>query len=157
MVKSNSFTGIFDFQLKQKLTDCRAGLASIHFVAGCFDFSEILQQILHRSQAALSKLKNTGDHGIRQVCSRHGSCKAIALLLERGEDEIMITEEVVNAAAENRWSGKEMMSLLLEQRGDEIKITEEVVKAAAGNEQSGEGGDGPTSRQATGECHRFRG
>jgi hypothetical protein len=137
MVKSNSFTHIFDFHMKRILRSCRAGLASIHFVAGCFDFPEILQQSLHRSQVALSKLKNIGDDGILQVCARHGNCKAISLLLERGGDEIKITEEVVKAAARNERSGKEVMSLLLEQRGDEIKITEEVVRAAARNGRSG--------------------
>ncbi|CAD6446264.1 b7a5bf77-39d6-4c44-a99b-040df980e6b2, partial [Sclerotinia trifoliorum] len=59
------------------------------------------------------------------------------LLLEKRGAEVVITEEVVKAAAENRYSGKEIMMLLLEKRGAEVVITEEVVKAAAENRKSG--------------------
>ncbi|OAA34802.1 Ankyrin repeat-containing domain protein [Beauveria brongniartii RCEF 3172] len=62
----------------------------------------------------------------------------MALLLERRGREIIITEEVVKAAAGNQDNGKKVMALLLEQRGDEITITEEAVKAAAGNEWNGQ-------------------
>lgn len=53
-------------------------------------------------------------------------------------ERVLITEEVVKAAAGNLWSGKEVMMLLLEKRGADVVITEEVVKAAAGNKYSGE-------------------
>ena len=43
-----------------------------------------------------------------------------------------ITEEVVMAAAENEYNGKEVMMRLLDRRGADVPITEEVVKAAAG-------------------------
>ncbi|KAF1835672.1 hypothetical protein BDW02DRAFT_597040 [Decorospora gaudefroyi] len=62
----------------------------------------------------------------------------MALLLKQRGDEVKITEEVVQAAAGNWDSGKEVMTLLLEQRGDEVKITEKVVRAAACN-PGGEG------------------
>ena len=63
--------------------------------------------------------------------------KAKQELLEQQWADVMITEEVVKAAARNGESGKEVMMLLLRKRGSEIKITEEVVWAAAGNEKSG--------------------
>ncbi|KAM0168180.1 hypothetical protein ACHAPF_011256 [Botrytis cinerea] len=50
---------------------------------------------------------------------------------------VVITEDVVTAAAGNWNNGKEVMKLLLEQRGAEVLITEEVVKAAVGNESNG--------------------
>jgi hypothetical protein len=51
--------------------------------------------------------------------------------------DVVITEEIVKAAAGNYWRGEEVMKLLLEQRGADVVITEEVVKAAAGNEGDG--------------------
>ncbi|CAG8982681.1 hypothetical protein HYALB_00000960 [Hymenoscyphus albidus] len=53
------------------------------------------------------------------------------------EAELVITEKVVKAAAENEECGKEVMMLLLEKRGADVVITEEVVKAAAGNRLNG--------------------
>ena len=50
---------------------------------------------------------------------------------------MIITEEVVKAAAGNEESGKEVMTLLLEQRGADVMITEEVMKAAATCGQDG--------------------
>nr|CDL70800.1 pseudo vic [Cryphonectria parasitica] len=58
------------------------------------------------------------------------------LLIHYG-DEVKITAEVVQAAAGNWRSSREVMALLLDQRSDEVKITAEVVQAAAGNEGSG--------------------
>ncbi|EDN97566.1 hypothetical protein SS1G_12418 [Sclerotinia sclerotiorum 1980 UF-70] len=52
-------------------------------------------------------------------------------------ERVLITEEVVKAAAGNLWSGKEVMMLLLDKRGADVVITEEVVKAAAENWESG--------------------
>ena len=57
------------------------------------------------------------------------------LLLLRGAS-IEITEAIVTAAAENPYTGKEVMQLLL-QRDPRIEITEAIVTAAAGNEDSG--------------------
>ncbi|KAH1809920.1 hypothetical protein KXX35_007109, partial [Aspergillus fumigatus] len=66
------------------------------------------------------------------------SARIIALLLEKHGDEVMITEEVVKAAAGNEEGGERVMALLLEKRGGEVMISKEVVRAAAGNEWSGE-------------------
>ncbi|EMR87688.1 putative het domain protein [Botrytis cinerea BcDW1] len=60
------------------------------------------------------------------------------ILLDLKRENVIMTEEVVKAAAGNEKSGKEVMMLLLENRGAEVVITEEVVKAAAKNSNSGE-------------------
>ncbi len=41
---------------------------------------------------------------------------------------MVVTEEVLRAAAENRQSGKQVIQQLLEQRGPDVVVTEEVVK-----------------------------
>ena len=95
--------------------------------------------------------------------------EVIKLLLEHRGADVVITEEVVKAAAGNEESGEEVMQLLLqyssadvviteeaveiiallfsqevmlillEHRGADVVITEEVVKAAAGNKEWGKG------------------
>ena len=69
----------------------------------------------------------------QQVCARYGSCKAISLLLERGGDEIKITEEVVKAAAGNEKSGEAVMALLLDKRLEDVTVcvSDSVCLAAA--------------------------
>jgi hypothetical protein len=52
------------------------------------------------------------------------------LLLEQRGADVVITEEVVKAAAGNEESGKDVMIVLLEQRGADVVITDDVVKAA---------------------------
>jgi predicted phosphatase len=94
--------------------------------------------------------------------------KAIASLLDQRGCQVKITAQVVEAAAKNKKSGKEIMTLLLDQRvdgfnmspetvaavarsfnkraiaslldqrGDEVKITAQVVEAAASNRENGE-------------------
>jgi tetratricopeptide (TPR) repeat protein len=59
--------------------------------------------------------------------------RMLALLLNLRRDKVVITQEVVKAAVENKYYRKELMTLLLDQRGADVPITEEVVKAAAGN------------------------
>jgi hypothetical protein len=63
--------------------------------------------------------------------------RVIELLPDRGGDEVKITEEVVEAAAGNSRSGKEVMMLLLDRRGDDVKITNKVVEVVVGNYRSG--------------------
>jgi hypothetical protein len=66
--------------------------------------------------------------------------RMLALLLSLRRDMVVITQEVIVAAAGKRYFGKEMMTLLLDRRGADVQITEEVVKvvkAAAGNEYDG--------------------
>jgi hypothetical protein len=51
----------------------------------------------------------------------------IKLLLEQRGHEVNVTEEVLEAAAGNKWCGKEIM-VLLEQRRDEVGIAEDMIK-----------------------------
>ncbi|KAF2832373.1 HET-domain-containing protein [Ophiobolus disseminans] len=66
------------------------------------------------------------------ACKNTGA--TMKLLLEYGAK---VTEQAVQAAAQNMSSGKDMMALLLDQRGDEVKVTKQVVQAAAQNTQNG--------------------
>jgi hypothetical protein len=61
----------------------------------------------------------------------------MTLLLDLKKDNVLVTKQVVKAAAGNRTSGQEVMALLLDRRGDEVQITQEVVEAAAENWESG--------------------
>ena len=67
--------------------------------------------------------------------NRSNGKELMTLLLDRRGDEIIITEEVVKAAAGN---DKKVMALLRDRRGDEVTITEAVVMAAARNYRNGE-------------------
>ncbi|EXM15089.1 hypothetical protein FOTG_16533 [Fusarium oxysporum f. sp. vasinfectum 25433] len=60
----------------------------------------------------------------------------MALFLDRLGDQLLVTESVVEAAAENWMSGKDIMILLLDRLGDRLLVTESVVKAVAGNWES---------------------
>ncbi|KAF7539331.1 hypothetical protein G7054_g2214 [Neopestalotiopsis clavispora] len=55
-----------------------------------------------------------------------------------GPQDLKITKEVVQAAAKNESSGRQVMEVLLQEKGHEIQITERVVRAAAGNWDSGQ-------------------
>ncbi|ETS79964.1 hypothetical protein PFICI_07493 [Pestalotiopsis fici W106-1] len=55
-----------------------------------------------------------------------------------GAEDLIITEGVILAAAENESSGQQVMKVLLEKRSNEVQITEEIVRAAAGNWDSGQ-------------------
>ncbi len=64
-------------------------------------------------------------------------CGMMTLLLDRRGADVLITEGVVKAAADNWKWGKEVMTILLDRREADIQITEGVLKVAAGNQQSG--------------------
>jgi DNA-binding protein len=121
-----------EWDLKQKLLDVQAELASVVFLAGSFDFPEILET-KQGAQIPLAKLTNSQGADILQVCTRCGSCKMMTYLLDQRGADIQITEEVVKAAARNKKRGKEVMTFLLDRRGADIEITQGVVKAAAVN------------------------
>ena len=76
------------------------------------------------------------DAIVQRIAAWH-RCDLMTLLFDRRGDDVHITEEVIQAAAENSESGKEIMALLLDRRGDDVHITEEVVQAAAENYWSG--------------------
>ncbi|QVM13334.1 hypothetical protein D8B26_007942 [Coccidioides posadasii str. Silveira] len=93
----------------------------------------VLKALLEHEKGIQFKI--SGDI-VEKIAGMHHYSMMNLLLDQRGAD-IIITEEVLKAAAGNEKSGKEMMALLLNQQDAHIKITEEVLKAAAGNEKSG--------------------
>lgn len=52
----------------------------------------------------------------------------MAILLEKRGADVVITEEVVTAAAGNYRGWESIMALLLEKRGTDVVITKEVVR-----------------------------
>lgn len=60
--------------------------------------------------------------------------EAMQFLLDRRNDEVVITNGIVEAAAKSQKKKKKgAMKLLLDRRGDQITITEDIVKAAVRN------------------------
>ena len=114
---------------------------SIAVEFGCLDVLKVM--------AAENLLEATGE--IIEIAAAAGTENnkgVMKLLLEQGDEEILVTDEVLKMVAKNRYEGSEdMMVLLLEQRVPDLKITEEVLQAAAGNGKSmmailiDEGGD----------------
>ncbi|KAI4157359.1 MAG: hypothetical protein LQ342_008341 [Letrouitia transgressa] len=76
------------------------------------------------------------DDIVRDIARTH-HCTTMTLLLDRRGADVQITEGVVQAAAGNDGSGKEIITLLLDRRGADIQIIEKVVQAAAGNNWRG--------------------
>jgi hypothetical protein len=74
------------------------------------------------------------NHGWRE------GLKVLDLLLREreGEDEIYITESLIEAAAKNTYRGKEMVDLLLQHSGGRVRLTDGIAEAATGNEKCGE-------------------
>ncbi|KAF7874621.1 uncharacterized protein EAF02_008598 [Botrytis sinoallii] len=56
--------------------------------------------------------------------------KAVELMLEKQREKVVITEEVMKAAAGNPHYGKEVIKFLLQKRGEEIIITEQILEVA---------------------------
>ncbi|ORY11999.1 hypothetical protein BCR34DRAFT_600936 [Clohesyomyces aquaticus] len=81
--------------------------------------------LLDTSVDSLAFMANQLDHN------------TMAQLLGQREQEIRVTEHMLEAAARNEDHGKDMMELLLEKKGLGEDITEQVVEAAAGNWRSG--------------------
>ncbi|KAL6895021.1 hypothetical protein GGI43DRAFT_424472 [Trichoderma evansii] len=66
---------------------------------------------------------------------KHGE-QIVRILLEQRGDEIVITEEILLASAENRLSSYNVMSVLLKERAYQITITEKIVKEVQKNSKS---------------------
>ncbi|KAM3075671.1 hypothetical protein ACMFMG_007803 [Clarireedia jacksonii] len=64
--------------------------------------------------------------------------ETLAFILDHTGRDVVITEEILKAAASNISSGKEVMMVLFERRGPEVLVIEEVVKAAAANSRCGQ-------------------
>jgi hypothetical protein len=105
-------------------------------VACAFDLEELAKVTVDESCQSVQCTNKMGQNPLL-VAVRNGSCASLTVLLELDRNYIQITEEVVEAAAGNEYSGEQVMTLLLDRRGADIQITEEVVKAAAGNPDGG--------------------
>ena len=96
---------------------------------GNFEIVECLGKY-HKDIGSIVNLPLIAEHIWRNT-------KNVFTQLLKAESGVLISHNVVEAAARNWNSGKEVMMLLLEKRGADVVITEEVVKAAAGNWRSG--------------------
>jgi tetratricopeptide (TPR) repeat protein len=98
---------------------------------------EIMKDLVYRIRDNVQIL----EEEVVQVVKSFGKEMLTLLLGLRRDDRrggnVQITERVVEAAAGNRGSGKEIMALLLDQRGGDAPITKGVVEAAARNWGSG--------------------
>lgn len=73
---------------------------------------------------------NLTDKLVAELARSFNSDHMTLLLRQHGSD-VRITEEVVEAAARNRASGKEVMQLLLEQRAEAVDLTDRLVERLA--------------------------
>ena len=108
--------------------------ATAVFLACSFDFPEVIEDQLAKGMFLADYINRIG-YRVLYVAVKHGSCGVILVLITNKLTEII--EEVVKAAAENKYSGKEVIRLLLNRLSNDVKITEDVVKTAAGNWNSG--------------------
>lgn len=72
------------------------------------------------------------EYGIIQIAGRH-DIQIMKLLQDQHDGQILITEDILKAAASNSGSGEAMLRLLISQSSEMNPITEEVMKAAALN------------------------
>ncbi|GLA56101.1 hypothetical protein AnigIFM63604_004525, partial [Aspergillus niger] len=70
--------------------------------------------------------------------TRHCGVNITSILLQRLQEILRVSEEVVKAAAANEEQGDRIMQLLLKHRGDKLPVSEEVVEAAAANKGRGD-------------------
>jgi dephospho-CoA kinase len=89
---------------------------------------EILVLLLDRRPC---KTKITGR--MVQILARTFDREILGMLLDKGGEGVVVTDEVVKAAVGNVGSGKEVMTLLLDKRGADMIVTEEMVKLITGN------------------------
>ena len=115
------------------------------------DYTKTPQEVVHDATLSLFDLPDSPHHTMQEFLSnftslntaylsrvaRSDDASVVASFLKRRGDNVNITGDVLQAAAGNAQSGKEVMAFLLKQRGDEVKITEGVVKVAAGNRTNG--------------------
>ncbi|KAF2796410.1 hypothetical protein K505DRAFT_415804, partial [Melanomma pulvis-pyrius CBS 109.77] len=125
-----------DWKVQRQLDDTMTTPESVSslglFLCCIFDFEEYIEDILGGKTPVLHCF-NIHGRSCLQIAARNGSCATLDRLIAKLGPETKLPAEVVEAAAENRDNGKEMMALLLDRRGADIVITEEVVKAAADN------------------------
>ncbi|KAI0098626.1 hypothetical protein GGR51DRAFT_426684 [Nemania sp. FL0031] len=85
---------------------------------------EIMTLLIKKDNDQITDLVN--------IAASNPNSELMALLLEKCDDRVRITEKVVKAAASN--SNSRIMSLLLKTKGRQIMITNNVLKAAVENE-----------------------
>ncbi|SPO04568.1 related to ankyrin [Cephalotrichum gorgonifer] len=105
--------------------------SSLCDIAIRFDIGWLARLLLDQMSTSLSETFQ--DDCLTRAAGSYGSRALKELLNHDTMRRIRVTDEVVQEAARNWASGKEMMELLLEKRGDEVEITNEVVKEAAMN------------------------
>jgi hypothetical protein len=84
---------------------------------------EIMENIESNIKETVEVLLNAGA---MDITFREPQAEKIEVAKEM-KAVILITEEIVKAAAGNKWNGKEVMTLLLDRRGRDVQITEKVV------------------------------
>ncbi|OBS15059.1 hypothetical protein FPOA_14076 [Fusarium poae] len=87
-------------------------------------------------QLAQNRPRNKHGETHQEVAVRYGNGGILEWHFNNGIP-FEVNEKVLERAAGNIESGKEILALLFDKRGDEIQITEGVVEAAAGNIISG--------------------
>ncbi|KFZ01163.1 hypothetical protein V500_00867 [Pseudogymnoascus sp. VKM F-4518 (FW-2643)] len=128
--------GSFHYKVMELLLDCRGDDVVIteeviKAAAGNSESGTELMELLFSRQCTVKITEETAE-----IIAGSFHYKVMELLLDCRGDDVVITEEVIKAAAGNSRSGAELMGLLLDRRGDDVVITDEVIKAAEGNSWS---------------------
>ncbi|KAI8724319.1 NACHT domain-containing protein [Fusarium sp. LHS14.1] len=120
---------------REKLKATMSYIPRVLLVICAYDLSGILSPERWRGLAQeRPRNKNGATH--EEVAARYGSSDILHWHFNNGI-AFEVNEKVVEEAAGNSGSGKEIVALLLDKRGAEIQITEGIVKAAAGNWRRG--------------------
>jgi hypothetical protein len=112
---------------------CRAGPASIFFLAAFFDLPDILQR-RHADQVRWANLINESGESLFQVCATRNSVGVMKFLVENCGDDINVAESVVRGITGHIRYRNGVLAVLLGRLGDELK---EVFEAEATNMSSG--------------------
>ncbi|KAI1325809.1 hypothetical protein F5Y16DRAFT_253655 [Xylariaceae sp. FL0255] len=118
-----------DWRSYRKIKQSKTGKACVLRVASVFNFVEVV-----RCQIELEENMNRLA-AMTLLAATHGAMDSFEEFL--GVNGMIVTIDIVQAAAGNEEYGEEMMALLLNKRGDQIEITADVVQAAAENYRSG--------------------
>ncbi|RAQ44938.1 hypothetical protein AFGD_008315 [Aspergillus flavus] len=109
------------------------------------DYTKTVEEVIHDAASFLfglsfpyrtmreflSNLTSMNTTYLKRAAESYDANNIVRLLEER--DEVQITEEFLEAVAENTSSGKDILALLLKQRKDKVKIIKKVLEAVAGN------------------------
>ncbi|KAH6983300.1 hypothetical protein BKA56DRAFT_671994 [Ilyonectria sp. MPI-CAGE-AT-0026] len=118
-----------------KLAASRADIPSILLVVCAFNLYGVLSPGQWRQLAQRKPLNKDGATH-QEVAVRHGGPELLEWHFSN-KIPFQITDETVQAAAENEYNGVEVMALLLNKCETEIHITKDIIRAAARNWTSG--------------------